>query len=673
MQFQIEKIIVWPIDSERFPRPREVEFKLNCVNVISGESRTGKSAIVAIIDYCLGSDECTIPGGKVRDNASWFGVIAAHAGGRLLLARRNPPPGTKSTGEFYIQELGKDEPTPSRIIKGDFDVDYAVDMLSKLAGIPALKRTDSGASQDEKITFRDVAHLLLQPQDIVASRLIMFNKMNEYWSKVKLSNWFNFVLGAESEQDVRDKIRLEAIRLRLDQIERQKKADLDELNRWVNDLSGNLRNARALGLVDEDEVIPEDKKELLLLAKKIVDDDRSEIKPKHRSKSSIDRELKRLDDEYQKLNADATAKKRRLDTASDLRTALIESGDVTAIRRDRLQISKWIEANWKPTQICPVCGGATHSAAKSEVEKICREVLRCETAVNNIKHVPETTQAVIDLRQREYDEAAKKLSAKEAQIKVLENEKREVRGYLEEERQRARLIQALKDLIKLNEATLGKTEIDAEAEKLRAEEKEIRRRYNQAAIKARAKAAQLKICELTLGIFKSLDSEDIYQSNLPEFDEKNLTVKLADTKNVKYSLSEVGSASNWVSLHVALTCALQEYLTSLTSSCVPNFVVYDQPSQVYFPSPKLVRNDEPNKPDKPLVGKDLEAMRKMFAAINQSTKKGNRTFSWQAIVLEHAGEDVYGAIPNINKLKPWRDGEALIPHEWYESNEAIPE
>ena len=66
-------------------------------------------------------------------------------------------------------------------------------------------------------------------------------------------------------------------------------------------------------------------------------------------------------------------------------------------------------------------------------------------------------------------------------------------------------------------------------------------------------------------------------------------------------------------------------------------------------------------------------MQKMFAAISQSTKKGNRTFSWQAIVLEHAGEDVYGAIPNINKLKPWRDGEALIPHEWYESNEAIPE
>ncbi len=31
------------------------------LNLISGESKTGKSAIIDIIDWCLGASECKIP------------------------------------------------------------------------------------------------------------------------------------------------------------------------------------------------------------------------------------------------------------------------------------------------------------------------------------------------------------------------------------------------------------------------------------------------------------------------------------------------------------------------------------------------------------------------------------------------------------------------------------
>ena len=48
MDFQIERLIIWP-KKEGFD-PKEVEFKKNCVNVLSGDSRTGKSAVVSIID-----------------------------------------------------------------------------------------------------------------------------------------------------------------------------------------------------------------------------------------------------------------------------------------------------------------------------------------------------------------------------------------------------------------------------------------------------------------------------------------------------------------------------------------------------------------------------------------------------------------------------------------------
>lgn len=37
------------------------------VNIVTGESKTGKSALVEIIDYCLCSSRCTIPKGKITE------------------------------------------------------------------------------------------------------------------------------------------------------------------------------------------------------------------------------------------------------------------------------------------------------------------------------------------------------------------------------------------------------------------------------------------------------------------------------------------------------------------------------------------------------------------------------------------------------------------------------
>ena len=72
MYFQIREIILWP---RRDDEPRRVKFELGKVNVISGASKTGKSAVIPIIDYCLGSDLCAIPVGEIRNACSWFGII----------------------------------------------------------------------------------------------------------------------------------------------------------------------------------------------------------------------------------------------------------------------------------------------------------------------------------------------------------------------------------------------------------------------------------------------------------------------------------------------------------------------------------------------------------------------------------------------------------------------
>ena len=101
MYLQIREIVLWP----RNPNfePRRLQFQLGKVNVISGASRTGKSAVIPIIDYCLGAGTCSIPVKTIRKYCEWFGVVVATAQGDKLLARREPG-AQRSTDDMYLLE-----------------------------------------------------------------------------------------------------------------------------------------------------------------------------------------------------------------------------------------------------------------------------------------------------------------------------------------------------------------------------------------------------------------------------------------------------------------------------------------------------------------------------------------------------------------------------------------
>ena len=159
---------------------------------------------------------------------------------------------------------------------------------------------------------------------------------------------------------------------------------------------------------------------------------------------------------------------------------------------------------------------------------------------------------------------------------------------------------------------------------------------------------------------KSLDCDVKYTEKPVMFDYKNLNIILTDDKDRHMSLTQIGSASNWVSCHIAFTCALQEYFSKLNpaQSYLPSFMVYDQPSQVYFP--KMMVSD-----DHQLLDTDRENVTKMFRTIVDSIKstKGK----WQAIILEHAERSIYQEFldsGDLYEIPEWRNGRKLIPENW---------
>ena len=144
------------------------------------------------------------------------------------------------------------------------------------------------------------------------------------------------------------------------------------------------------------------------------------------------------------------------------------------------------------------------------------------------------------------------------------------------------------------------------------------------------------------------------------FNPDTLNITLTDDKDRQMSLDQIGSASNWVSCHIAFTCALQEYFAALDPSVsyLPSFMVFDQPSQVYFP--KMQASD-----DHQLTDIDRKNVTMMFRTIVDSIKaSGNK---WQAIILEHAESSIYREFlvsGDLNELPEWRNGEKLIPEDW---------
>ena len=70
---QIENIVIWAKNPSL--EPKILSFAKGKINIIYGLSQTGKSAIIPIIDYCLGSTQNKIPVGHIRDYSAWFGIV----------------------------------------------------------------------------------------------------------------------------------------------------------------------------------------------------------------------------------------------------------------------------------------------------------------------------------------------------------------------------------------------------------------------------------------------------------------------------------------------------------------------------------------------------------------------------------------------------------------------
>ena len=672
MLFQIERIIVWPLDSHQ--ERNEVTFEMNAVNVITGASRTGKSAICGLIDYCMGSRECSIPVGVVRDNASWYGIVAHTSEGRILFARRNPRGKEKTSVECRIIPIASDSDIPKSIQEDPNreNTDDVVEKLSRLAGITDIGRDDGNprSNDDGHLSFRDIAHMLFQVQDIMTSRYMLFYKLHVSFSRDKLRDWFNFIIGAETLLEVLKRKEVRALRLKLETLQDNYARAKNAANAFLSSIRDKMVEAVKFGLCPPGG-LPEGQDELIALATKIAQDGgdiqtnasaetlkayRKEIRALRKQNEQLDSEIRRVNKEMSEFES------------------LIENlnlyNSATATKKERLQIAKWMRLNWCDVGECTASGKEGHDRAVAELDRICSIVQRCEDAAAATSAVnPQDISEYQNLKRRS-EELIDALRKNEQQIKALQSTQVSVQSV-----KMNQLIGEIRQVIATAEHIKEHEGIYRQIAEVRAQLDAAAKECDEGAIRARAKDRIEAIQRAALERLGSLDCEDEYRRNPPLFDKNEMNLSVVDSHGTRHNLSEVGSASNWVSMHIAFSCAFQEFFSKMKtpSSCVPNFMVFDQPSQVYFPVTSTPKQGEgyddvlKQLDDVKLSNDDRESVRKIFLTLARSTTSNDA--SWQAIVLEHAGDDVYGGIDGIVERANWHRGGALIPKSWYDKSD----
>jgi hypothetical protein len=338
MQFQILKLVLWPRSDFA---PRIIEFAAGMVNVISGASKTGKSAVIPIIDYCLCSAKCSIPVGTIRENCEWFGVVISTVEGEKLLARREPGD-QKQTGDMYVIE-GEHIAVPDRIEAKNTNTEQVRSLLNRLAGLSTLGMDPNSESfSGDRTSFRDLMAFTFQPQNIIANPDVLFFKADTTEHREKLKAIFPYVLNAVTQETL-------AARWELDRLERtlrQKESALKDVSAavrtWMSEAELWFQQGRELGLVASDVRTPSEWPDMLGSLRALS---RSNYRAARPSIDTIEATIVELDGLRERESGEASSLfrlRQRLLEISRLLESSRAYGSALHIQRDRLSVSDWL-------------------------------------------------------------------------------------------------------------------------------------------------------------------------------------------------------------------------------------------------------------------------------------------------------------------------------------------
>lgn len=653
MHFQIRSVILW---SKQGHSPRIIDFEPGMVNVISGASKTGKSAVIPIIDYCLASGKCSIPVGTIRDACLWFGIIVDTLEGQKLLARREPGD-ARQTGDMFILEA-VEVTIPEAILEKNTSADAVKRKLNQLAGISQLGLSPSEDSGfQSRVSFRDLMAFNFQPQYIVANPLALYYNADSAEHREKLKAIFPYVLGALTPEMLAAKWEIDRLQRLLRHAEAALRTVKNAARAWQVETRAWLRQAIELGLLPSTTAIPDDDIDHAIdLLRSATEANTRESFATLESIEPTLRELQNLQTREAEAAHELSVLRHRLNEVQKLVESSDKFGDAIRIQQERLSISVWLKekADNNDEALVAVTDG------RDKIDALVQALSGIEIQLRTQPGLSDSFDKERFRLRGEVEGMTRQLSAIRQEITLLERRSEGVQAAMFRRDQMERFVGRLEQALETFErADNGATQAD-EIELLEARLREQRAVYSEQQVAFRTGNALRQVEQIASTIVPKLDAE--WPDTPFEILVNDLTIRVIHSERKDY-LWEIGSGANWLAYHVAVTLSLQRFFLSTPNHPVPGFLIYDQPSQVYFPS-----GFEQHHAD--ITGRsrdqDISAVRAVFRALGDEiiSAKGQL----QAIVLDHAGPEVWGELDGVTLAAEWRGEEALVPREWLSDN-----
>jgi hypothetical protein len=649
MHFQILKLILW---SRAHHPPRVLKFEAGMVNVISGASKTGKSAVIPIIDYCLASGKCSIPVGTIRDACSWFGIIIETIEGQKLLARREPGE-ARQTGDMFFLE-GESIEVPNEAPQKNTTADSIKHALDRLAGLSQLGLDpDSESGFQSRVGFRDLIAFTFQPQYIVANPLVLFFNADTTEHREKLKAIFPYVLGAVTPEMLSARWEIDRLQRELRRKESALASTKTAVHAWQTEAQAWVRNAIEFGLLPVDTTIPPVWSEIITLLRRAVT---VNTRIAFTTLGSIEPTLERIQilrQQESETAADLSDQRQRLNDIQRLLSSSDSYGSAIKIQRDRLSIAGWLRERAGAASDPLVSIG---DGGRDKLDALTQALAGIEI---QLRTQPSRSDAFDKERlrlRREVEEATTRLAAVRQEIIIIEQQSEQVRAATYRQDRVERFVGRLEQALETFDRSEESSELAEEVARLQAMLEALHGSYSEGQVRRRTQNALRQIENIVATIVPLLDAE--WPDAPIEMAIDDLTVKVIHTERSDY-LWEIGSGANWLAYHVGVTLALQRFFTEIPNHPVPSMLIYDQPSQVYFPSGYNVEGEVRSGRTR---DEDIAAVRAVFETIGREVVRAKGQL--QAIILDHAGADVWGAIDGVTIAEEWRDDHKLIPIEW---------
>jgi hypothetical protein len=609
---------------------------VNGLNIISGDSKTGKSALIEIVDFCLFSKRSTIPVGKVTDWTDIFSVVYKLGDKQLIIARP-----IKDLNKCYFS------------VETNFDIDkkLTLDYLKNLTlkdikqaqlsfeqhvglSVTSTRETDEQSRQTgSKATIRDAASVMFQHQNLVANKHSIFYRFDDFYKRAKAVSDFPIHLGWADGEYFALKREQERLLKELKKNKRENNNSKIDRDKKIHKLKGPIElyfSSLGMKLEETDVTLPK----LTKLANNLPKVPENSHENSDLGKQLFNIKLGRKNIEQQLYETNKLIAK-----VGD------NSGDAQEYSNSMQQILELSKIENQPIKVisCPLCNNES-----SDINSIVEEVqLSRHTLI---------------------DELSKVGVFKQDNSELLSDLMKQRDGFKKEIRLLTRQINDIKKSIGISKddslkATLYtlKGRIEASLEQILEEQAPKKEVKSTDDITGRLSAVEdliagydlkSKIEEANVFINKTmntlkdkLDFEEELKQGEMKFDLATFDFYYLH-KSKKIHLSEMGSGANWLACHLCLFLALLK-LTVRENSSIPAVLFLDQPSQVYFPKVRRVfsssnREELLTDNDADKVDENIVQVINIFNVINEFLDElandVNINFKPQVIVLEHADE-----------------------------------